>query len=252
VANKISVTILTKNSEAYLSECLEALKAFSEVLILDNGSTDRTFDIAGKFANVRVYEHPFTGFGPMKNLAVDKSSNDWILSIDSDEIVTPELAGEILNLDLDSNCLYTVVRDNYYHGRMIRGCGWGNDRVSRLFNRKTTRFNNKLIHEGVEKKEGMASKLLNGRLKHYSYDNSSQLIQKMQHYSTLWAEENLGRKKTTPVKALLNGFITFFQSYVVKKGWLYGYEGLLISISNANGAFYKYIKLYEAERYHKL
>ncbi|NTW83098.1 MAG: glycosyltransferase family 2 protein, partial [Chlorobiaceae bacterium] len=163
MANNISVTVLTKNSETYLYECLEALKPFSEVVILDNGSTDRTLDIARSYENVRVYEHPFIGFGPMKNLAVDKSSNDWILSIDSDEIVAPELAGEILKLDLDSNCLYTVVRDNYYRGRLIRGCGWGNDRVGRLFNRNNTRFSNKLIHEGVEKKEGMTTKLLDGR-----------------------------------------------------------------------------------------
>ena len=248
MANSISITILTKNSAACLAECLSALEAFDEVVIVDNGSTDSTKAIASGFRNVTLYEHPFIGFGPLKNVAVDKASNDWILSVDSDEIVAPELVREILGLELDSNSLYAIHRDNYYHRRLIRGCGWQNDRVERLFNRRSTRFDDKRIHEGIARRDGMKTVLLQGRLKHYSYDNASQLIHKMQHYSTLWAEENQGRKKATPLKALLNGMVTFVKSYVLKSGWKYGYEGLLISISNANGAFYKYIKLYEADR----
>ena len=251
MADKISVTILTKNSAACLAECLSALEAFDEVVIVDNGSTDDTISVASGFRNVTLYEHPFIGFGPLKNIAVDKASNDWILSVDSDEIVTPELTREILSLELDRKLIYAVERDNYYHRRLIRGCGWQNDRVQRLFNRKRTRFDDKLIHEGLANREGLKTELLQGRLRHYSYDNASQLVHKMQHYSTLWAEENQGRKKATPFKALLYGMITFFKSYVLKSGWQYGYEGLLISISNANGAFYKYIKLYEADSPHR-
>ena len=249
MVENISVTILTKNSETYLHECLNALKPFSEVVILDNGSTDRTLDIARRFPNVRIYEHPFIGFGPLKNLALERASNDWIFSIDSDEIASRELVDEIMGLELNSNCIYSFLRDNYYHGRHIRGCGWDNDWVVRLFNRKAVRFDNKMVHEGVEKKDGMKQQSLNGRLKHYSYDNASQLIQKMQHYSSLWALEQYGRKKTSPLKALINASITFFKSFILKKGCLLGYEGLLISISNANGVFYKYIKLYETLRF---
>ena len=252
MANNISVTVLTKNSAAYLAECLGALEAFAEVVLLDSGSTDETISIARRFRNVVVFEHSFIGFGPMKNLALDKASNDWILSVDSDEIVTPELAREILDLDLDGSRLYAMERDNYYHGRLIRGCGWDNDRVNRLFDRKSTRFDDKLIHEGLSGSKSMTTQLLRGRLKHYTYDDASQLVQKMQHYSTLWAEENRGRKKSSAFRALLNGILTFFKSYVLQNGWRYGYEGLLISVSNANGAFYKYIKLYEAERFDRV
>ncbi len=252
MANNISVTVLTKNSEAWIGECLSALEVFAEVVIIDNGSTDDTISIATGFRNVALYEHPFIGFGPLKNLAVDKASNDWILSVDSDEVVTPELASEILSLNLDCNRLYAIERDNYYHRRLIRGCGWQNDIVQRLFNRKSTRFNGKLIHEGLEKKENLKTEILQGKLKHYSYDNASQLIHKMQQYSSLWAEEHQGNTQASPFKALLTGMLTFFKSYVLKNGWVYGYEGLLISISNANGAFYKYIKLYEADSSHRL
>jgi glycosyltransferase involved in cell wall biosynthesis len=252
VANNISVTILTNNSGAYLSECLSALQAFSEVVILDNGSTDDTVAIASGFRNVTLHEHPFTGFGPMKNIAVDKASNDWILSVDSDEIVTPELAHEILGLKLDGNMVYVIERDNHYHRRLIRGCGWDNDRVERLFNRKSTKYDDKLVHEGLIMSGNLNTELLSGRLNHYPYDNASQLLQKMQHYSTLWAEEYHGRKKVSPLKAMLYGILTFVKSYLLKNGWRFGYEGLLISVSNANGVFYKYIKLYEVDREHRL
>ncbi len=244
--------MLTRNSTAYLGECLGALEAFAEVVIVDNGSTDDTIAIASGFSNVTVYEHPFIGFGPLKNIAVERASNDWILSVDSDEIVTPELAREILRITLDSNSVYSMERDNYYCRRLIRGCGWQNDQVQRLFNRKSTRYDDKVVHEGLIMNENLKTEKLQGRMKHYPYDSASQLIQKMQHYSTLWAEENLGRKKASPLKALFYGLVTFFKSYVIKSGWLYGYAGLLISISNANGVFYKYVKLYEAKRPNQL
>jgi len=248
VADNISVTILTKNSAASLVECLTALEAFSEVVIVDTGSTDETISIASGFRNVILYQHPFIGFGPMKNIAVDRASNDWILSVDSDEVVTTELVDELLSLKLDDNVVYMMARDNYYHRRLIRGCGWENDRVERLFNRQSTGYNDKQVHEGLAMSGNLKTELLTGRLKHYPYDNASQLLHKMQHYSTLWAEDQRGRKKASPLKALFYGVLTFLKSYLLKQGWRYGYEGLLISVSNANGVFYKYIKLYEVDR----
>lgn len=248
MAERISVTVLTKDSEATLNECLDALRRFDEVVVLDSGSRDRTLEIARSFPNVKVYEHPFLGFGPMKDLAVEKASNDWILSVDSDEVVREELVSEILGMRLDEECVYEVARDNHYHGRLIDGCGWDNDRVERLFNRKRVRFNRKMIHEGLEIPDGIGVVALKGRLKHYAYDNASQLIAKLQHYSTLWADERKGRKRVRPLQAFLYAAFAFFKYYVLKRGWLYGYEGLLISVSNANGVFYKYIKLYEAGR----
>ncbi|MEI7825736.1 MAG: glycosyltransferase family 2 protein [Chlorobiaceae bacterium] len=252
MANNISVTILTKNSAAYLVECLTALKAFAEVVIVDTGSTDDTISIASGFKNVKLYEHPFIGFGPMKNIAVDKASNDWILSVDSDEVVAPELVHEILSLKLDVNIVYKMARDNYYHRRLIRGCGWDNDQVERLFNRQSIRYNDKQVHEGLAMNANLKTELLSARLKHYPYDNASQLLHKMQHYSTLWAADQLGRKTASPVKALLYGVLTFLKAYLLQNGWRYGCEGLLISVSNANGVFYKYIKLYEADKEHRL
>ncbi len=246
--NKISVTILTKNSQKYIHECLSALVAFDEVVILDNGSSDKTIEVANSFTNVKVYTNDFIGFGPLKQLAVSYTTNEWVLSVDSDEIFSQELVSEILSLELDKSTIYSILRDNYYNKKLVKCCGWENDVVERLFSKNRTNFNDKQVHEGITISDNMKIEQLQNRFKHYTFDSSSELLSKMDKYSTLYAQENKNKKKSSPLKALLSGFFTFFKSYILQKGFLYGYEGILISISNANGAFYKYIKLYEENK----
>ena len=123
----ISVTMPVKNAEKYLAQSLAALSDFAEVIVLDNGSSDATMQIAAGFANVRLHQSPFIGFGPLKNLAASLAEHDWILNIDSDEIVPPELAAEIAALALDENTVYALPRLNHYCGRPIRSCGWSPD-----------------------------------------------------------------------------------------------------------------------------
>lgn len=246
--NKISVTILTKNSEKYLAECLNALRGFDEIIVLDNGSTDSTMDVARSYDNCIVHEHEFIGFGPLKKLAVSFCKNDWILSVDSDEIFNKELVNEILHLDLDQKVVYAILRDNYYNKKLVKCCGWGNDYVQRLFNQKETNFNNKQVHEGVEILEDMKESKLKGTFKHYTFDSADELLIKMDKYSTLYANEHKNLKKSSPLMAFSKSVFAFFKNYILQKGFLYGYEGLIISISNANGVFYKYAKLYEENK----
>lgn len=244
MSQPISVTILTKNSQTYLERCLEALREFDEIIVLDNGSMDTTMEIAARYQNVRIIEHSFIGFGPLKNLAIDYAKHNWILSIDSDEIADSILIEEIRSLELtDPSIIYSIPRDNYYNGRLIRCCGWYPDRVLRLFNRSHTRFNDAQVHESLQKNEHTKVKELQGHLKHFSFANASELIDKMQKYSTLYAQQSC--KTSSPAKAFWRAVFAFIKNYFLQKGFLYGYEGLLISISNANGVFYKYIKLYE-------
>lgn len=247
MSQPISVTILTKNSQKYLEQCLDALKTFEDIVVLDNGSTDSTMEIAARYPNVRIIEHPFIGFGPLKNLAIDHARHDWILSIDSDEIAGDLLLMEIASLELSTPAMiYSIPRDNYYNGRLIRCCGWYPDRVLRLFNRQHTRFNSAQVHESlIRNKEDKISEL-KGNLNHFSFANASELIDKMQKYSTLYAQQSA--KPSSPAKAFWRAVFAFIKNYVFQKGFLYGYEGLLISVSNANGVFYKYIKLYEKNR----
>jgi len=248
MVNKISVIILTKNSSKYIKECLNALKRFDEIVVIDNGSSDDTMSLVSLFSNVKLYESEFIGFGPLKNFAISKTSNDWILSIDSDEIFTQVLVDEIVNLAFDDRRIYAILRDNYYHHRLINCCGWEKDYVNRLFNKNMTKFNNRQVHESLMLKSPIRVERLKNSFKHYSFDTVEQLLKKMDKYSTLYAQEYKEVKKSSLSKAVGRSLFSFFKNYFLQKGFLYGYEGLLISVSNANGVFYKYIKLMEENR----
>lgn len=241
----ITVTILTKNSQKYIREVLEALTSFDEVLIFDTGSTDDTMMIAKQFANVTFHQGSFIGFGPTHNLASSIARNNWILSVDSDEVVTPELKKEIEHLTLQLGHVYSFPRHNYYNGKWIRWCGWYPDRQTRIYNRLETRFTDAQVHEAIIT-SNLKNIPLKGALKHYSYSNVSEFLSKMQAYSDLFAKQYQGRKSSSVSKAVLHGLFTFFKSYILKRGFMGGREGFEISVYNANTAFYKYLKLLEA------
>ena len=243
----ISVTILTKNSAKYLHEVLSALQAFGEVLIYDTGSTDATLEIAQQFPNACIYRAKFEGFGPTHNLATSLAKNDWVLSLDSDEIATPQMVQTIANLQLEPACVYSFARHNFYNGKWIKGCGWYPDRQFRLYHRKKTRFTDAQVHECIIT-EGLRHQPLKAHLKHYSYGSASDFLAKMQSYSELFARQNTGIKTSSVAKAIGHALFAFFKSYLIKRGFLDGGEGLIISVYNANTAFYKYIKLQEYNR----
>ena len=240
----LSVTVLTKNSEKYLSQVLDSLKKFDEVVVYDTGSTDKTLSIARQYSNVTVHQGPFIGFGPTHNVASSTARNAWILSIDSDEVVTPQLADEILKLSFDDKTVYSIPRNNYFRGKWIRWCGWYPDYQYRLYNRENTRFTDAQVHESIFV-EDMKVKMLKSPMIHYSYADTADFLGKMQSYSHLFAQQNKGKKKSSTAKAIGHGAFTFFKSYILKKGFLGGSEGFEISVYNANTAFYKYLKLAE-------
>lgn len=241
---EISVIILTKNSEKYLKEVLESLKDFEEILIIDNGSTDNTVKITKEFKNCKIYKEKFIGFGPLKNKALIHAKNNWVLFVDSDEIAKKKMIEKIKIIDFsEQNRVYSFLRDNYYKKKLIKCCGWENDYVIRLFNRKYTKFNDNLVHESVIIKNDTKLVKIKEGFKHYSYSSIKQLIDKMQYYSSLFAKENNYKPPLT--KLILSPFFRFIKNYFFQKGFLYGYIGFVISISNANGVLYKYLKLYE-------
>ena len=217
------------------------------VLLYDNGSTDATVEIATRFPNVRIVHGIFQGFGPTHNQASSLATNDWILSIDSDEVVTPALVQEILALALDPNCVYSFPRHNEFNGKWIKWCGWYPDRQIRLYNRTKTSFSNRQVHEAIITANCQQISLKNP-LKHYSYAAISDFLSKMQSYSELFAKQNCGKKDSSLIKAISHGFFAFFKSYFLKRGFLGGYEGFVISAYNGHTAFYKYLKLYEANQ----
>ncbi len=241
----ISVTILVKNSAATLKKTLESVAGFPDVLVYDTGSTDGTLEIAQEFPNVRIHHGEFIGFGPTHNLASSLAAHDWILSLDSDEQLTRELADEILNIKLDAACVYEIRRHNFFNGRRIKGCGgWDPDFVVRLYNRKATSFDNVQVHEKVLC--GQLKKItLRHPMLHTPYLHIGDFLTKMQNYSTLFAQQHQNRKSASVGSALAHSWWAFFKSYLIKRGFLDGKEGLIISLYNAHTTFYKYLKLSE-------
>ncbi|MBS0649493.1 MAG: glycosyltransferase family 2 protein [Verrucomicrobia bacterium] len=244
----ITVTILTKNSGDTLLETLRSVQDFHEVIILDTGSTDDTLEIAAEFPHVKIHHAEFKGFGPLHNEATSLASSDWILSIDSDESLTPELVTEIQGLKLHPDFVYSVQRDNYFNGKRIRCCaGWYPDRIVRLYNRKQTKFSNDAVHERILT-QGLNLLFLKHPLKHIPYRSISDFLDKMQKYSTLFAQQNRGKKKSSFCKALVHGLAAFCKNYFLKLGIFGGKEGFIISLYNSQTAYYKYLKLAELSK----
>lgn len=241
----ISVTILVKNAQTSLKEVLLSLKNFNDIILVDTGSTDQTLEIAKQFPTVTIYKKDFLGFGKMHNIASDLARHDWILSIDADEVVSEELSKELLSLKLDPSTVYALPRHNFFNNKEIRWCGWQREKVWRLYNKKMTSFSENLVHEGVIIK-GMKTKVLSYPLLHTPYNCISDFLRKMEFYSTLFALEKKGKKKSSPLHAFLHGSWAFLRSFLIKKGFMGGYEGFLISLYNGHTAFYKYLKLYHA------
>ncbi len=239
----ITVTIIVKDGQRHIHAVLEALKRFDEVLIFDTGSCDNTLQIARNFSNVTIHESNFEGFGKAHNRAASLAKNDWILSIDADEVLSPGLAEEILKLKLKRGSVYSLPFHNFYRGQRVRI--WDPESHVRLYNRKESSFTEALVHEAI-RTEGLAIETLQEPLFHYSYGSISDFLVKMERYSTLFAEQNQGRP-SSPLIALSHGIGGFLKNYFFKRGFLGGYRGFLISIYIGHTAFYKYMKLYEAQ-----
>lgn len=238
----ITVCILTKNAEETIQSTLDSVRTFPEVLLLDTGSTDATLRLSRQYPNVTIQETPFCGFGPLRNQIASHAKNDWILALDSDEVLSPALIEEIKALDPTPPCAYTIERHNFYNGKRIRGCGWSPDRVARLYHRKHAEFSPAFVHESLQTNH---LRPLEAPLLHTPYRSTADFLAKMQHYSTLFAKQNKGKKHSSFKKALGHAAFAFFRSYLLRRGILDGAEGFTISLYNANTAFYKYLKLNE-------
>jgi len=242
----ISVVIIVKDGIRTIRKCLDALSDFNDIVVFDNGSTDGTQEICRQYDNVNLVEGEFIGFGPTKKLASTYAKHEWILSLDSDEIVTASFVETLQSKNLDPGTVYSIKRINFYKDIEIKH-GWSNDILPRLYNRKKTNISDKMVHEGVVT-EGLKVEYLYISLKHERYSSISEFIRKADHYSTLFAEQNVGKRKASPLKAIGNSSFTFIRKYFFKLGFLDGYPGLIMAYTNMIENFYKYMKLYEKNR----
>lgn len=188
--HKLSIVILTFNSEQYLKEVLTSCTFANEVIIVDSGSNDQTLHIAQAFANVKIFHQTWLGFGLQKQKGVEFASYDWIFVLDSDEIITEALKNEIIAILQNPTCKgYFVPRLNYFFGKPIKHMGLYPDATLRLFNRKHGHFNDNSVHEKVIF-EGK-SETLSSPMTHHAYETIEQFIAKQNRYSSLGAKRNL-------------------------------------------------------------
>ena len=243
----ISIVVLAKNNEQTIKKTLESLNKFDDVVVYDNGSSDNTKNIAKSFSNVNLIEGEFKGFGWTKNQAASFAKNDWILIIDSDEVVDSELFNELENIVLNQDTVYKLNFKAFYKDIQVKYCGWNNQKIKRLYNKKVTAYNSNDVHEDIIA-DGLKIEFIKGNVEHYSYQTISQFIIKADRYSTLFAQNNVGKKSSSPSKAFFNGMYSFLRTYILKQGFRDGYVGLIVAYSHMVTNFYKYIKLYELNK----
>jgi len=244
---KISAVVLTKNNQKTIKKTLESLESFDNVVVYDNGSVDNTLEIVKEFSNVHLVEGVFNGFGWTKNKAVSYALYDWIVIVDSDEVIDNELLYALQTKILDEKVVYQLNFKAFYKDIQVKYCGWNNQKIKRVYNRKITKYNDNHVHEDIIT-DGLKIELLEGYIEHYSYQTISQFVQKADHYSTLFAQNNVGKRSSSPFKAILNAKYSFIKTYFFKRGFLDGYVGLVIAFSHMVTNFYKYMKLYELNK----
>jgi glycosyltransferase involved in cell wall biosynthesis len=240
----LSVVVITKNEARMIGRCLESVGWADETILLDSASEDDTTDIARKLgANVKNAAD-WPGFGAQKNRALAFATGDWVLSLDADEWVTPELRAEIERVLAAprGNAAFKMPRRSSYCGRFMRHSGWWPDYVTRLFQRGAARFSDDLVHERLIVDGTLGT--LREPLMHEAIRDLDEALAKMNAYSTASALMQLERGRRSSLGgAVWHGAWTFFRTYALRAGFLDGREGFMLAVSNAEGAYYRYLKL---------
>lgn len=246
---KISVIITTFNEAEHIGAALQSVAWADEKLVIDSFSTDQTSEIAQKMG-AAVLHRKYSGPADQKNWAIPKASHDWVLILDADERVTPELADEIKAV-LEKNPsedAFWIRRQSWFMGRKIRYSGWQNDKVLRLVRRDRCRYDDKQVHEEIES-SGLKVGQLSAKMEHFTFKNLQHFIDKTQRYARWSAIDHASKtKKVTYFHLFLKPLFRFFQHFILKKGFLDGKSGFLISVFAAWGVFLRYAYLLEQKK----
>jgi glycosyltransferase involved in cell wall biosynthesis len=249
---RLSVVVITRNEQLNIEDCLRSVDFADEIVVVDSASSDQTADVARRCGAKVEVTCDWPGFGPQKNRALDLATGDWVLSLDADERVTPELRQEILQVISQTdvaNC-YCIPRSSWFCGRFIRHSGWTPDYVVRLFKVGTARFSDDLVHERLLH-DGRAKQLKNALL-HYSHRNFSDVLIKIDRYSNASAEQALALgKRSSVLGAVGHGMWAFIRTFVFRAGFLDGEHGVALAIANAEGSYYRHLKLWRLGQLHQ-
>ena len=241
---KLAVIVITKNEARNIQACLQSVGFANQIVVLDSGSTDGTADLA-KSMGAELNQSPdWPGFGIQKNRALAFVRCDWVLSIDADERITPELRAEIQAVLYKPKFdVYSFPRLSSYCGQYMRHSGWHPDRVTRLFKRGSASFSDDLVHEKLITQQAVGQ--LRAHMLHESFTSFEAVLDKANRYSTAGAQHLFQQgKKASISQAIGHGLWAFFRTYVLRRGFLDGRMGLLLAISNAEGTYYRYLKVW--------
>ena len=241
--NGVSVTIIAGNEAKNIKACIQSVRWADEIIVVDSFSGDDTAAIAASLG-AQVYVEPWKGFAAQKNSALDKARRPWILSLDADERITPELREEIERVVADESAGdgYRIARKNYFCGRWIRRSGWYPDYSIRLFRNGAGRFEERTVHEKVIVAGTVGT--LRNPMEHYTYTSVSDYLRRLDRYSELAAKEmRRNGRKATPTTLVLNPLFTFFKMYILKRGFMDGSAGFFLAVSYAYYTFIKYYRL---------
>jgi glycosyltransferase involved in cell wall biosynthesis len=244
--NKLSTIIPCKNEEKNIRLCVESVLDISdEIIVADSGSIDRTMEIAKEY-DCRIIEREYIYSADFKNWAIPQAKHPWVLIVDADERVTPELAKEIKQI-LDGEPEYdgyVIYRRNYIFGYIVKRSGWGTDDVLRLFKKDISKYKDMRVHSEIVVETGRVGKL-KGRLEHFTYWNFGQIMEKYERYAA-WAAEDLKEKgvKSNFLHLTLVPIWRFIRQYFIQRGFLDGIPGLIVCTVSMYYVFLKYAKLW--------
>ena len=244
----LSVTIITKNEAANIKRCLESVRWADEIIVVDSGSTDNTLEICREYTD-KIYSTDWPGYGIQKNRALSYATKDWVLSLDADEEVSAELKIKIQQIlkksadkNLDSDAAYTIFRPVVFMNKVIKYATGASFDV-RLFKHGSAHFTDVSVHEKLVV-TGSVGKLT-APIYHYSFGSVATIIEKMNKYTSLVAVQRAAQgQKGSLFKAITHAKWMFIKVYLLQRGFLDGKAGFILAVSFAEGAYYRYVKLY--------
>lgn len=240
----VSAVLISKNAQAHLRECLASVRWCDEIVVLDSGSTDATRAICEEFGATFSVTADWPGFGFQKNRAIALATGDWIFSLDTDEICTPELRAAIEHAVHDPrHVAFEMPRRSRFVDHFMQHGGWWPDHVARLFRRGRARLSDSRVHERLIV-DGSVGRLA-PPLVHYTYDTLDQALEKMTRYARAGAEQAYaaGKRSSLP-GAVGHAAWAFLRSYVLRLGILDGGPGFVLALYNAHTTYYRYLNLW--------
>ena len=247
MTTRLSIIIVARNEAINIVDCVRSARFADEVIVLDSGSSDGTPDLArAEGAKVGVTDWP--GYGPQINRGIDMAGGDWIFSLDADERISPALAAEIRQaLERGDVNGFRVPRQSMYCGRFMRHGGWSPDYTWRLVRRGKGRFTEHFLHAHLQVQGRTGT--LTQPIVHYSYRSMNEVLEKLNRYSTASARDMTAAGRTGSLgRAVAHGLWAFFRTYVLRLGFLDGRWGFMLAVSNAEGTYYRYLKLWLLQR----